>query len=132
MQGDICDLIHVLQVWAPSNATTESKLPVYFFISGGGFNALSNTNYNGSGLIQAAEMDMVVVTFSYRVGLFGFLASTEIQADGQLNVGLLDQRKALDWTNKYISKVSYNTSSVFALADTIVVRWGSLSRHHRW
>lgn len=57
-----------LNVFAPSNARQGSKLPVYFFIQGGGFNTNSNANYNGSGLIQASGMNIVVVNFNYRVG----------------------------------------------------------------
>ena len=84
-----------MDVYAPSNATTDSKLPVMFFIQGGGLNSLSNANYNGSQLIEAADFDMIVVTHNYRVGTFGFLASEEIQANGSINNGFLDQRKAL-------------------------------------
>ena len=76
-----------------------------FFIPGGGLNALSNANYNGSGLIEAGDHGMVVVTINYRVGTFGFLASEEIQADGNVNVGFLDQRKAMKWVHENIGKV---------------------------
>ena len=55
-----------LNVFAPSNAKQASKLPVYFFIQGGGFNTNSNANYNGSGLIEASGMNIVVVNFNYR------------------------------------------------------------------
>lgn len=33
-----------LNVWAPTNATPQSKLPVFFWIQGGGYNADSNAN----------------------------------------------------------------------------------------
>lgn len=55
-----------LNVFAPSNASEQSRLPVYFFIQGGGFNTDSNANYNGSGLIEASGMEIVVVNFNYR------------------------------------------------------------------
>ncbi|KAI8631886.1 vacuolar triacylglycerol lipase [Xylariaceae sp. FL1651] len=89
-----------LDVYAPSNATSHSKLPVYFFIQGGGFNSLSNPNLNGKGLIQASGYNIVVVTFNYRVGPYGFIAHEDEIAP---NNGLLDQRKALEWVQKYIS-----------------------------
>jgi acetylcholinesterase len=50
--------------------------------------------------------NMVFVQINYRVGAFGFLASEDIRRNGDLNVGLLDQRKALEWTQKYIHLVS--------------------------
>lgn len=89
-----------LSVHAPSNATVESKLPVFFWVQGGGFNQLSNLNYDGSGIIQAAEYDAIVVQLNYRVGLYGFLAGAEVERDGSINNGLKDQRKALEWVQK--------------------------------
>jgi Carboxylesterase family len=52
-------------------------------------------------------MNIVVVNFNYRVGPWGFLAGKEVQAGGSVNNGLKDQIKALQWVQKYISKVSY-------------------------
>ena len=92
-----------MNVFAPSKAEKGSKLPVYIFIQGGGFNTNSNANYNGSGLIRASGMNIVVVNFNYRVGPYGFLASSEVLADGSINNGLKDQRKALQWVQQYIS-----------------------------
>jgi carboxylesterase type B len=93
-----------LNIYAPTNATAAH--PVFVFFQGGGFNSLSAPNLNGSSLIQAGDHDLVVVTFNYRVGPYGFLASKEVQSNGDLNVGLLDQRKVLQWIQKYIRLVS--------------------------
>jgi carboxylesterase type B len=101
-----------LDVYAPSSATTRSKLPVYVFIQGGGFQANSNYNYDGTGLIQASNNGIVVVTLNYRVGPFGFLASKEVAKGGSLNNGLKDQRKALQWVQKYISRFGGDPSHV--------------------
>ena len=49
---------------------------------------------------------MVFVALNYRVGPFGFLTSEKVQKDGDLNVGMLDQRFALEWIQKYIQLVS--------------------------
>ncbi|EME44433.1 hypothetical protein DOTSEDRAFT_53535 [Dothistroma septosporum NZE10] len=103
-----------LDVYAPTNATL-GEAPVFFFVQGGGFNTNSNANYNGSGLILAAEMDAVVITFNYRVGPYGFLAGKEI-ADS--NNGLLDQRKALEWVQQYINLFGGNSSHVILAGDS--------------
>ncbi|KAK5163757.1 uncharacterized protein LTR77_010430 [Saxophila tyrrhenica] len=92
-----------MNIFAPSSAKKGSKLPVYFFIQGGGFNTNSNANYNGSGLVMASDMNIVVVNFNYRVGPYGFLAGEEVLADGGINNGLKDQRLALQWVQQYIS-----------------------------
>lgn len=93
-----------LNIYAPTNASADEPLPVYFYISGGGFNALADGNLNGTRLIRASDYNMVVVTANYRVGLFGFLASAEVEDDptASVNNGLRDQRKALEWVQKYI------------------------------
>jgi hypothetical protein len=123
-----------IDVYTPSGASETSKLPVWFFIQGGGYIQNSNANYNGTGVIVESGRNIVVVNFNYRVSLillgtyciatetnlqvsaFGFLASERVTKDGTLNVGLLDQRKALLWVQKYISKVcnSYSLPSVYA------------------
>lgn len=92
-----------LDIYAPSNTTAACKLPVYFFIQGGGFNTNSNPNLNGSGLVTASGKNIVVVNFNYRVGPYGFLASQEVMDGGSINNGLKDQRAALHWVQKYIS-----------------------------
>jgi carboxylesterase type B len=56
-------------------------------------------------LIKASGDNIVVVTFNYRVGPYGFLAGKEIETRASLNNGLKDQRKALEWVHKHISKV---------------------------
>lgn len=91
---------------------TGTLHPVFVYFQGGGFNSLSNPNLNGNSLIVAGDHDMVVVTFNYRVGPWGFLTSAEVEADGDLNVGLLDQRKVLEWVRKYIALVRNVTSSL--------------------
>ena len=93
-----------LDVYAP---TDSSKLhPVFVFIQGGGFNGLGSPNLNATSLIAAGDHDMVVVTFNYRVGPWGFLASKEVVENGDTNIGLKDQRFLLEWVQKNIKQVS--------------------------
>ena len=90
----------------PSSASPDSNLPVYIYIQGGGLNKNSDPNFNASSLIPAADNGIVVVTFNYRVGPYGFLAGKEVQANGDHNAGHLDQRKVLEWVQEHIAKVS--------------------------
>ncbi|WYZ34712.1 hypothetical protein EsH8_I_000988 [Colletotrichum jinshuiense] len=91
-------------VWSPNNVTAESKLPVWLFIQGGGYTSNANPNWNGSQVVDVSGKNIVFVNFNYRVGLWGFLASEQIRKDGELNVGLLDQRLMMKWVKQHISK----------------------------
>lgn len=96
---------------------------MYFFLTGGGFNEDQNANYNGTDLVRASGNNIIVVTFNYRVGPYGFLASKEVQQNGDLNAGLLDQRKALQWVQDHISQVRSFIPSRKPLTFTQTVRW---------
>ncbi|MCJ1397620.1 hypothetical protein MMC11_000816 [Xylographa trunciseda] len=91
-----------LDVYAPTETTNFSKLPVYVFIQGGGFNG-DGAHPNASGLISASGMHLITVSFTYRGGALGFLASTEVQRGASLNNGLKDQRKVLEWVQLNIA-----------------------------
>ena len=95
-----------LDVYAPAPTKRRPRLlPVYVWIQGGGYNENSQANYNGTGIIQASHMDIVVVTFNYRVGPYGFLSGEEVLKGGSLNNGLKDHIKVLQWVQKHIRKV---------------------------
>ncbi|KAF7596699.1 Triacylglycerol lipase [Aspergillus hancockii] len=101
-----------INVFTPSNATPRSNLPVWVYIQGGGYATNSNANYNGTGVIEESGREIILVNFNYRVGALGFLAGEEVQQDGDLNVGLLDQRKALQWVKKHIRRFGGNPDHV--------------------
>ncbi|KAI0175626.1 alpha/beta-hydrolase [Hypoxylon sp. FL1284] len=93
-------------VWAPANATVNSKLPVWLFIQGGGYTVNSNANWDGTAVVERSGRNIVMVNFNYRVGLWGFLASERVRAGGagDLNAGLLDQRQVMRWVRRYIAQ----------------------------
>ena len=85
-----------LNVWAPADA---DALPVMVWIHGGNFTRGSGglPVYNGS---ELATRDVVVVTFNYRLNVFGYLAHPWLSAEqggGSGNYGLMDQLAALAW-----------------------------------
>jgi len=94
-------------------------LPVFVFIQGGGFSADADPNFNGTGLVAASGRNIIVVTFNYRVGAWGFLASTG-SASGQpyANNGLRDQRKAFQWVQTHIAQFGGDPSHVVLGGDS--------------
>ncbi|KAJ0355800.1 hypothetical protein COL154_011219 [Colletotrichum chrysophilum] len=93
-------------------------LPVMIWISGGGFVQLLNENYNGTGLVEASNNGVVIVSFNYRVGPYGFLASEELQKEGSLNIGLHDQRAAMKWVEQHIGKFGGDPNNVTLFATS--------------
>lgn len=64
--------------------------------------------YQGANLVKKSiEMKQPVIfaSINYRLGDFGFSASKELEDAGLLNLGFEDQRNALKWVQKHISKV---------------------------
>ncbi|CAI4216471.1 unnamed protein product [Parascedosporium putredinis] len=83
---------------------TPMLLPVWVYIQGGGYTANSNPDYIGATVVEESGMNVILVNFNYRVGLWGFLAGEQVREDGDLNVGLLDQRQLLKWVKTHIAK----------------------------
>ncbi|KAL5083128.1 hypothetical protein Trisim1_001963 [Trichoderma cf. simile WF8] len=89
-----------LNVYAPPRA---ENLPVLVWIHGGGYSVFAAT-YDPSSMINTNNNSFIVVEIQYRLGAFGQLASAEVHKHGKLNAGLLDQRFALEWVQKHISR----------------------------
>ncbi|KAF9027649.1 Carboxylesterase [Hymenopellis radicata] len=98
--------------------TDHGDLPVLaVWIYGGGYNAGTSSSpvYNLSYIVQeSVEMGepIVAVSFNYRLGALGFLASTEVVASGNANLGLKDQRLALRWIQENIASFGGDPSKV--------------------
>ncbi len=93
-----------VNIWTPANAADE-KLPVYFWIYGGGWQTgfTAEMEFDGE---RIARRGIVVVTVNYRLNMFGFLCHPEITAENPeqpANFGLLDQRCAMQWVKDNIS-----------------------------
>lgn len=77
----------------------DEKLPVLVYIHGGGYSTLGSNFYDAKILM---DEDIVLVTINYRLGAFGFLQYTAGDIHG--NMGLRDQRFALEWVNRNIGR----------------------------
>jgi para-nitrobenzyl esterase len=94
-----------LNIWTPAHAPRERR-PVLVWIHGGGFAQGSGTtpSQGGQGL---ARKGVIVVTFNYRLGVFGLLAHPELTAESEHhasgNYALMDQIAALKWVQRNIA-----------------------------
>ncbi|KAL8731714.1 MAG: hypothetical protein Q9181_004203 [Wetmoreana brouardii] len=86
-------------------ASKKKLAPVLFNIHGGGFFiGEKRALYPPNGLLEASNNDFIYVSINYRLGAFGFLSHLQPSSDNKTapNAGLLDQRFALKWVQKYI------------------------------
>ncbi len=98
-----------LNVWAPFNAKPDKKspaLPVMVWIYGGGYytGGTSESRQDGQFL---AHRGVIVVSMNYRLGIFGFFAHPELDAESPNhasgNYGLMDQAAAIAWVRRNIA-----------------------------
>ncbi|ROW11572.1 hypothetical protein VMCG_01276 [Cytospora schulzeri] len=101
-----------VNVWAPKGASSNSKLPVWLFIQGGGYVTNSNANWDGEEVVRKSGNNIVFVNFNYRVSMWGFLASSKVQDNGTLNAGLLDQRFLMEWVKTHIASFGGDPNNV--------------------
>ncbi|KAF5268941.1 hypothetical protein FOXYS1_153 [Fusarium oxysporum] len=98
-----------LNIWSKATANSaKANKPVLVFFYGGRF-AIGNTNspfYTGKYFADAE--DIVVITVNYRINIFGFPgAASETQ-----NLGLRDQRAAVEWIRDNIWRFGGNPSKI--------------------
>lgn len=91
-----------LNIYTPAERA-DLRLPVMFWIHGGGFTGGSSADPEMSGE-KLAEWGVVVVTINYRCGVLGFLALPELteKKGSAVNAGVLDQIAALRWVKHNI------------------------------
>jgi para-nitrobenzyl esterase len=94
-----------INVWTPAKSPND-KLPVFVWTYGGGFTGGSGSDswYDGETL---AMKGIIVVTYNYRLGIFGFYAHPDLTAEDPRhtsgNYGMMDWLAALHWVQKNIA-----------------------------
>lgn len=104
-----------LNVWTPAKSNAD-KLPVMVWIYGGSnvINSGSRPDFEGAAL---AKKGVVLVTFNYRLGVFGFFAHPELSKEpgannSSGNYAALDQIAALKWVQKNIAAFGGDPNNV--------------------
>ncbi|MFF0905555.1 UNVERIFIED_CONTAM: carboxylesterase family protein [Kocuria sp. CPCC 205316] len=104
-----------LSVTLPRDVRVDEGLPVMVWIHGGSY-----TTGAGDAAIMdparlVAEQRVVVVTVTYRLGLFGYLGSGHHRP---ANLGLLDQLEAFRWVRRNITAFGGDPSNVTAFGQS--------------
>ncbi|KAG9767953.1 hypothetical protein KCU88_g7359, partial [Aureobasidium melanogenum] len=111
-----CLNINISVPTPPTQSAGKPLYPVMVFFHGGAFVYASGSAgiYDGRRLAQISQEDLgmptIVISVTFRLGVFGFLASKEIREyneefgeRGVGNYGLWDQIQALRWIQRHIS-----------------------------
>lgn len=104
-----------IKVQRPAGTKADAKLPVLFWIHGGGFQFGTISAFDAASLFATAVpqgQPFVFVAVNYRLGGFGFLPGAEVKKDGSANLGLLDQRMGLEWVADNIGAFGGDPSQV--------------------
>ncbi|KAL8292222.1 hypothetical protein RQP46_001688 [Phenoliferia psychrophenolica] len=116
-----------LNIERPEGTTADDKLPVLFYVSlsrdRGGFLWGASATYDGKTLVARSVAEgtpIIYVSANYRLNSFGFLGGKEIAADLTTsgNAGLMDQRLALEWVQKYISAFGGDSTKVTIFGES--------------
>ncbi|UZJ55415.1 hypothetical protein CBS101457_004735 [Exobasidium rhododendri] len=122
-----------LNFWVPNEikeSSSSRNLPVLVWIYGGSFvfGSASQAGFDGARLCN--ETGCIVVTLSYRVGVFGFLGSRELadqsQSEGTGNYGAWDVIAGLEWIQENISAFGGDSDNVTAFGESA----GSIMIHY--
>lgn len=109
-----------LNLWMPAKPDTD-KLPVMFWIHGGGFRAGSTSEPRQDGG-NLSKKGVLVVSLTYRMGVFGFLAHPELTAESGHNAsgnyGLLDMVAALKWVRDNIATFGGDPNNVTIFGES--------------
>ena len=97
-----------LNMWVPTNLDNKEKIPVLIYIHGGSNRAgwSFEPNYIGKNL---SKKGVIVITVSYRLGVFGFYSHPNLKAS---NFALLDLIESLNWVKKNIAKVGGDPENI--------------------
>lgn len=104
-----------LSITMPADRRDDEILPVMVWIHGGSYTSGSGDLPTTDPARLVAEQRVVVVTVTYRLGLFGFLGSDEARP---ANLGLLDQLEAFRWVQRNIRAFGGDPDRVTAFGQS--------------
>uniref|UniRef100_F4CEL7 Carboxylic ester hydrolase n=1 Tax=Sphingobacterium sp. (strain 21) TaxID=743722 RepID=F4CEL7_SPHS2 len=110
-----------LNLWRPTGAKTETKLPVMVWIYGGGFVGGSSSQ-PGTWGNQFAKQGVILITFNYRLGRLGHFAfpalSKEYPQEPKGSYAYMDQIAALKWVQQNIAAFGGNPNNVTIFGES--------------
>lgn len=103
-----------LWIWKPANASAEAKLPVMFYVHGGGLQYSAAPNNDFSDWVGQSQ-NFIAVNVAYRLGALGFMAHSSLPS---ANAGLLDQRMGIQWVKQNIAAFGGNPDDITIMGQS--------------
>ncbi len=100
-----------INVFTPQDVNTDSKLPVFVWIHGGGY-------VGGAGdlpeevVARWVKEGMVVVSFNYRLGALGIFSNAQLTQPEGANFSIMDMTAALRWVQTNIDSFGGDADKV--------------------
>lgn len=113
-----------LNIFAPANTSAADRLPVMYWIYGGGNVGGHNATPGYDGSVLAEKHKVIVVAVNYRVGLMGwfmhpaFAGSDASALDKSGNWGTLDTIRGLEWVRDNIAAFGGNPGNVTIFGES--------------
>ena len=108
-----------LNIWTPVDSTPDSKLPVIFYIHGGGFTGGCGHEKHFDGP-EWPTKGCIAVTINYRLGPLAFacLDALAKEAGHTGNYGLFDQLCALQWVRANIAAFGGDAENITLMGQS--------------
>ena len=104
-----------LSVTLPADLAAGENLPVMVWVHGGSYTSGAGDMPITDPAALVAEQRVVVVTVTYRLGIFGYLGDARGRPG---NLGLLDQLEALRWVRRNIAAFGGDPEEVTAFGES--------------
>jgi len=131
--GDTCAQTNTLGVFAAPSASEDclyvnifartdinpgAKLPVMIWIYGGALFDGESDDYDGSKLVK--QGNVLVVTFNYRLNVFGFISHPALDDEGHAfsNYGFMDQQFVFQWVRDNITAFGGDPENVTIFGES--------------
>jgi para-nitrobenzyl esterase len=106
---DVDESTQYLSIYRPELFNENEKIPVLVWIHGGSYELGCGDLSTADPTDWVKEQNVIVVTVSYRLGIFGFLGGSEQKP---ANLGLFDIIESLKWIKTYIKDFGGDSENI--------------------
>jgi para-nitrobenzyl esterase len=110
-----------IDIWTPAIGASSGKRPVMVWYHGGGYSSGSGGGLRYDGTNLCTKQDVVLVTVTHRLNVFGFLNLASLYGPAyadSANVGMLDCVAALQWVHDNIANFGGDPGNVTIFGES--------------